>query len=163
MYSNISQILLLYKTWWYYNKFACTKSLGACYWCVTIPQCGFMEHGLKHITFYVQKHIAALVTCYNPALVRNKQLGAPASVKLVYCNVRVKGYASEWVIEFNALSVDSGQWGPYSPHKPCNHSLYIGIIIFPHIDNSQSKGYARIRISQKKKNLGCNDSRHMQR
>ena len=44
----------------------------------------------------------------------------------------------EWVIKFNILSGDSGQQGPYSPYKPCNHSLYIGIIIFPHIDNTQS-------------------------
>ena len=31
--------------------------------------------------------------------------------------------------------------GPYSPYKLCNHNLYIGIIIFPHIDNPQSTGY----------------------
>ena len=31
--------------------------------------------------------------------------------------------------------------GPYSPYKPCNHNLYTGIIIFPHIDNPQSTGY----------------------
>ena len=43
-----------------------------------------MEHGLKHIKFYVQKHIAILAMCYNPALVRDKPLGAPASVKQVY-------------------------------------------------------------------------------
>ena len=47
---------------------------------------------------------------------------------------------SEWVIEFNGLSGDSGKRGPYSPYKPCNDSLYIGIIIFPHIDNPQSTG-----------------------
>ena len=34
------------------------------------------------------------------------------------------------MIKFNSLSGDSGQWGPYSPYKPCNRSLYIGIIIF---------------------------------
>ena len=45
---------------------------------------------------------------------------------------------SEWVIKFNGLSGDSEQWGPY---KPCNHNLYIGIIIFPHIDNPQSTGH----------------------
>ena len=28
MYSNISQILLLYKTWVYYNKFDCAKFWG---------------------------------------------------------------------------------------------------------------------------------------
>ena len=42
-----------------------------------------MEHGLKHITFYVQKHIAALVLCYNPGLDREEPSGAPASVKLM--------------------------------------------------------------------------------
>ena len=31
--------------------------------------------------------------------------------------------------------------GPYRPYKPFNHNLYIGIIIFPHIDNPQSTGY----------------------
>ena len=48
---------------------------------------------------------------------------------------------SELVIRFNGLSGDSGQQGPYSPFKPCNHSLYIGIIIVPHIDNTQSSGH----------------------
>ena len=46
----------------------------------------------------------------------------------------------ELVIKFNNLSRDSRQQGPYSPYKPCNHSLYIGIIIFPHIDKPQSTG-----------------------
>ena len=26
-----------------------------CYWCVKIPQCGDMEHGLEYITLYVKK------------------------------------------------------------------------------------------------------------
>ena len=39
-----------------------------------------MEHGLKHIMFYVKKHIAVLAMCYNPALIRDKPLEAPASV-----------------------------------------------------------------------------------
>ena len=43
-----------------------------------------MEHGSKHITFYVQKHIASLAMCYNPPLVRDKSIGAPVFVKLVY-------------------------------------------------------------------------------
>ena len=42
------------------------------------------------------------------------------------------------VIKSNGLSGDSGQRGPYNP---CNHSLYIAIIIFPHIDNPQSTIY----------------------
>ena len=39
---------------------------------------------IKNITFYVQKHTAVLALCYNPALVRDKLLGVPASVELVY-------------------------------------------------------------------------------
>ena len=50
-------------------------------------------------------------------------------------------FTSERVIKFNSLSGDSGQWGAYSPYKPCNCSLYIGIIIPPHIDNTQSTGH----------------------
>ena len=84
MYSNISQILLLYKTWRYDNQFDSPKSLGVCYWCVKIPQCGYMDHELKHISFYVQKRVVAMGMCYNPALVRNKPLRSPSSVKWVY-------------------------------------------------------------------------------
>ena len=54
LYSNVSQILQLYKTWRYYNKFDSTVSLGVHYRCVKIPQCGYMEHVLKDIAFYVQ-------------------------------------------------------------------------------------------------------------
>ena len=48
---------------------------------------------------------------------------------------------SEWVIHFNGLFGDSGHRGPWSPYKPCNHNLYIGIVIFPHIDNTQYTGH----------------------
>ena len=41
-------------------------------------------------------------------------------------------------IKFIGLFGDRGHRGPY---KPCNHNLYIGIIIFPHIDNPRSTGY----------------------
>ena len=70
--------------WWYNNKFDSMKSLGVCYWCVKIPHRGYMEHVFKHITFYDHKHIAALAMCHNPGLVRDKPLGVPTSVKLVY-------------------------------------------------------------------------------
>ena len=43
---------------------------------------------------------------------------------------------SDWVIKFNGLSSDGGHRGPYNAYKSCNHNLYIGIIILPHIDNS---------------------------
>ena len=83
MYINISQIFLLHKTWWYYNKMDSTKSLGVGCWCVKIAQCGYMEHDLRHVTFYVQKQISALSMFCNSTLVCNKPLGAPAYVKLV--------------------------------------------------------------------------------
>ena len=47
-----------------------------------------MGRGLR-IAFYVQKHIAALAMCHNPPLVRDKPLGAPASVKLVFSEQQV--------------------------------------------------------------------------
>ena len=49
----------------------------------------------------------------------------------------------EWERERLSLSafLRRGHRGPYSPYKPFNHNLHIGIIIFPHIDNPQSTGY----------------------
>ena len=44
-------------------------------------------------------------------------------------------------IKFICLLEDRGHQGTYSPYKLFNHNLYIGIIIFPHIDNPQSTGY----------------------
>ena len=44
-------------------------------------------------------------------------------------------------IKFIGLFEDGGHRGSYSPYKPFNHNLYIGIIIFPHKDNPQSTGY----------------------
>ena len=45
-----------------------------------------MDHGLKHISFYVQQRVVAMGMCYNPVLIRDKPLGARASVKRVYCS-----------------------------------------------------------------------------
>ena len=56
LYTNISQILLLYKTWEYYNKFDSMKSFGVSHWYVKITQCGYIEHGLEYITFYLKKN-----------------------------------------------------------------------------------------------------------
>ena len=42
------------------------------------------EAWIKTYYVYVQKHIVALENCHNPPLVRDKPLGVPASVKLVY-------------------------------------------------------------------------------
>ena len=57
LYSNISQILLLYKVWVYYNKFDSIESLVYIA-DMSMPQSGCVEHGLEYITFYVQEHIA---------------------------------------------------------------------------------------------------------
>ena len=43
-----------------------------------------MEHGLKDIAFYVQKHITPCTVVITSLLVHDKPLGAPASVKRVY-------------------------------------------------------------------------------
>ena len=84
LYSNISQILQLYKVWGHYNRFDSMKSLGVYYWYVKMPRCGCVEHGLQYITFYAQQHIAHLAACTGPLLVRKEPLGAPAFVKLAY-------------------------------------------------------------------------------
>ena len=75
-FSNISQILLLYKTWGYYNKFDSMKSVGIYKVVVTdvskyLVQRGDMEHGLEYITFYVKKHMAYLAVCSGPLPVRD--------------------------------------------------------------------------------------------
>ena len=85
MFSNISQILLLYKTCGYHKKWLYAIYGGTYYGYVKIWQCGYMEHGLKYIAFCVKKkHIAHKTVCYNFPLVHDKPLGTPAFVKLVY-------------------------------------------------------------------------------
>ena len=90
LYSDISQILLLYETWEYYNKFDSTKSLRVCYWYVKISQCGKMEHGLEYIMFYVEKHIAPLAVCCGPLLVHDKPLGVLHLWDLLICMTNKK-------------------------------------------------------------------------
>ena len=60
------------------------KFMGVYYWYVKIPQCRYIEHGLKDIAFYVQNHIALRAICFNFQLVHDKPLGVPAFVRLVY-------------------------------------------------------------------------------
>ena len=63
---------------------------------------------IKLSTVYVQKHIVGLVMCYNQPLVHDKLLGAPASVKLVYCStLRLE----QMVLTFDSHDeVRFGQW-----------------------------------------------------
>ena len=62
--------------------------------------------------------------------------GDGENVSIWWCH-----HVTEREIKFIGIFEDRGHRGPYSPYKPLNHNLYIGIIIFPHIDNSQSTGY----------------------
>ena len=59
-------------------------------------------------------------------------------------------------IKFIGLFENKGHRGPYSPYKPFNHNLYIGIIIFPHIDNPQYTGYD---LPKKKPNKIINEKK----
>ena len=82
--SNISQILLVNKNMRILQQIWFPEIPGVYYWYIKIPQYGYIEHGLD-VTFYVQKLTAPRVICYNPLLVHNKTLEAPAFVRLVYC------------------------------------------------------------------------------
>ena len=74
---------------------------GAYYWYVKISQCGNMEHGLKDLAFYVQKHIASWAVCNNFPLVRDKPLGVPVFVRLVYESIKL---AVHWLSTSNPRS-----------------------------------------------------------
>ena len=53
------------------------KSFGVCYWYVKIPKCGYMEHGLADITFYVHKTYDTFVGLFwDPAGSRQAARGA---------------------------------------------------------------------------------------
>ena len=77
-------MLLVYKTWGYYNKFDSTKFVGditdICQ-NTTIP---VLYAWIKYIAFYVQKPVATRVVCYNFPLLHEKLLGPPTFVELVY-------------------------------------------------------------------------------
>ena len=50
-------------------------------------------------------------------------------------------HVSKWVITFR-------QQGSY---KPCNHNLHIGMIVYPHIGNTQATGHKQIQERGRKK------------
>ena len=108
--------------------------IGVYYWCVKIPQCVYMKHGLKYNTLYVEKHIASLTMCYNPPLVHHKLLGAPAFVKLAYfillllpflvvshyefCHFLYLFWITDWDCLFH-VSVLWDEWRPYLNMSVC--------------------------------------------
>ena len=64
-------------------------------------------------------------------------------------------HLGEREINFICLFGDRGHQGPYSPYKQYNHNLYIGIVIFPHIDNPQA------HLGSNTNQHGLNTWRHM--
>ena len=126
-------MLLLYKTWGYYNKFDSMKSFGPCYVYAKMPWCGCMEHGLEYITCYVQKHIALLGIC-SSSLVRDGSLGAPphlwdsliGQVQLKYTDLRTS-WVYDWLkvgcyIRAGAKLAPS-QWGTSLQSNAVSHRL----------------------------------------
>ena len=88
------------------------------------------------------KDIAALVQIMAWRRPGNKPLSEPIMVNLlIHICVTQPQWEREREIKFIGLFENRGHRGPYSPYKPFNHNLYIGIIIFPHIDNPQYTGY----------------------
>ena len=78
-------------------------------------------------------------------LMQERRNSSALAIELVFLALTHRHVTLKWQrereIKFIGLFEDRGHRGPYSPYKPFNHNLYIGIIIFPHIDNPQSTGY----------------------
>ena len=76
-----------------------------------------MEHGLKYIAFYVQKHITPRVVSSQLPAGSRQAVGVPASVKLVY---------RLWGMEKNQRLNNSITYA--STLQYCNHSYKYGNI-----------------------------------
>ena len=85
LYSNISQILLLYKTWQYYIKFDYEIIGGTLLMCQNTTM-GVNGASIIRYSIYVQKHITpcTVASVITSLLVHDKLLGTPTSVKWVY-------------------------------------------------------------------------------
>ena len=81
-------MVVLHQIWLY-------EIIGVCCWCVKIPQCGYTENGFKHITFYV----AALATCYNTGVLRDKPLAGPIYIDI--CLIRLYVFFQVAVLQSN--------------------------------------------------------------
>ena len=60
-----------------------------------------MGHGLKYITFYVQKHITPSPICHNLPLVRDKPQVARTFVRLFYCQPHRMGHGQHLNLEMD--------------------------------------------------------------
>ena len=86
-----------------------------------------MEYGLKDIGFYVKKYIAPRAVCYNFQLVRNKPLGAPTIVRLVYhMPIEVWDEITHPFPNFNRYIAEVWKWiSNFIPH------FIMDVIIYP--------------------------------
>ena len=64
-------------------------------------------------------------------------------------------------IKFICLFGDRGHWGPYSPYKPCNHNLYIGIIIFPSVVRKTQTIHNKVRMVCMSVSIGVEPHEHL--
>ena len=97
------------------------KSFGVYYWYVKIPQCGYMENGLKDVAFYVQKHIAPWTICYNAPLVCDMPLWVPAFLKLV-CYGSVNSLLPRTACWVKVKRIVCAQ--PWDCHKSCSSHFF---------------------------------------
>ena len=109
-------------------------------WCRIFNTMSDTEYPIQSATIFSAMWIITVNRClrFPKSPISHKQnITIRALFKLWLCKVSLK---REREIKFIGLFGDRGHQGTYSPYKLCNHNLYIGIIIFPHIDNPQSTG-----------------------
>ena len=119
---------------------------------------------VRHSRKFIQIWVGEILWCQNEWDVE-QWLGHLHSSTAVGEPDREREREREREIKFIGLFGDRGHRGPYSPYKRCNHNLYIGIIIFPHIDSPQSTGYNHpkkktIKIINKKSEGPINLTNH---
>ena len=97
LYSNISQILLLCKTWGYYNKFDIIKPFRGCYRYVKrkYHNAGTGIYWAWIRIYYVLCYYSAFRGLFWSPLVCDKPLEVPPFVKLAYCPDQA-GAHTEW-------------------------------------------------------------------
>ena len=88
--------------------------------------------------------LASVVSCYNKIRFCNTNTTCHLISKCCRYEDTLSGIRGWfWERGREGFLGDRGHQRPYSQYKPCNHNLYIGIIIFPHIDNTQSTGHRK--------------------
>ena len=74
----------------------------------------YLKYGSKDITFYVEKPTAHRTVCHNFSLVRDKLLGTPVFVKLVYCH-----NSWQWIMKYQKFT----EWRPFVIARQWKKSL----------------------------------------